>query len=81
MPEPEKIDAVKGKMTRDELYREIVEYLEINNICTLAFAFNNVPRASPVEYRNDGATLYVVSEGRSYQLYQEGEKDKVVVHL
>jgi hypothetical protein len=71
-------DAEKGKLTQDELYREMVEYLEINNICTLAFAHNNVPRATPVEYRNDGATLYVVSEGRSYEFYQKGEKGKVV---
>src|SRR5512137_1402209 len=68
----------KDPLTQEELYREIVEYLEINNICTLAFAYNNVPRATPVEYRNDGATLYVVSEGLSYQFYQKGEKGRVV---
>ena len=65
-------------LTQDELYHEIIEYLEINNICTLAFACNNVPRATPVEYRNDGAQIYVVSEGMSHRLYQAGEKHKVV---
>ncbi|MCX5894496.1 MAG: hypothetical protein NTZ51_01490 [Proteobacteria bacterium] len=78
MAEPKKNDAVKGKLTQEELYREIVEYLEINNICTLAFAYHDVPRATPVEYRNDGATLYVVSEGMSRQFYQAGEKNKVI---
>jgi len=65
-------------LTQDELYNEILEYLEINNICTLALAYNGIPRAIPVEYRNDGADLYVVSEGRSHQVYQAGEKEKVV---
>ena len=65
-------------LTQEQLYAEIVEYLDMNNICTLAFAYNNVPRATPVEYRNDGATIYVVSEGRSHQVYEAGHKDKVI---
>lgn len=79
--EKRKGDRMTGQqrgLTQDELYREILEYLEINNICTLALAYNGVPRAIPVEYRNDGANLYVISEGRSHQLYQAGEKGKVV---
>jgi nitroimidazol reductase NimA-like FMN-containing flavoprotein (pyridoxamine 5'-phosphate oxidase superfamily) len=68
----------KGNLTQEELYREIVEYREMNNICTLAFAYHDVPRPTPVEYRNDGATLYVESEGLSHQHYQAGEKAKVV---
>jgi hypothetical protein len=78
MSEPEKKDAAENTLTPEELYREIVEYLEINNICTLAFAWNNVPRATPVEYRNDAATLYVVSEGMSHTFYNRGEKHKVI---
>jgi hypothetical protein len=78
MAEPEKKAAAKKTLTQEELYREIVEYLEINNICTLALAYNNVPRAIPVEYRNDGATLYVVSEGMSHTFYHAGEKNKVI---
>ena len=70
--------AMKEKLTQEQLYDEIVEYLEINNICTLAFAYNNVPRATPVEYRNEGTTLYVVSEGMSHQFYEAGQKNKVV---
>ncbi len=67
-----------SSLTQKQLYDEIVEYLETTNICTLAFAYNNIPRATPVEYRNDGANLYVVTEGRSHQMYDAGEKDKVV---
>ena len=66
------------ELTREELYDEILEYLESNNICTLAFAHNNVPRAVPVEYRNEGANLFVVSEGLSYDAYEAGNKQKVV---
>ena len=70
-------DMEEGKLTQDELFNEIVEYINTNNVCTLAFACNNVPRATPVEFRNNGATIYVVSEGLSYQHYQNGERDKV----
>jgi len=66
------------QLTQEQLYNEIVEYLEMNNICTLAFAYNNVPRATPVEYRNEGADIYVVSEGMSHQMYAAGQKNKVV---
>ena len=79
--EKRKGDRMTGQqrgLTQDELYKEILEYLEINNICTLALAYNGVPRAIPVEYRNDGANLYVISEGRSHQLYHAGAKGKVV---
>jgi len=78
MAEPAKKETAKKTLSQEELLREIVEYLEINNICTLAFAWNNVPRATPVEYRNDGATLYVVSEGMSHTFYNQGEKNKVI---
>jgi hypothetical protein len=78
MSEPEKKAGAKKTLSQEELLREIVEYLEINNICTLAFAWNNVPRATPVEYRNDGSTLYVVSEGMSHTFYNHGEKQKVI---
>ena len=70
-------DMEKGRLTEKGLYDEIVEYLTSNNVCTLAFAYDNVPRATPLEYRNDGATIYVVSEGLSYQHYLKGEIDKV----
>lgn len=72
------MSAPSVKLSQEQLYNEIVEYLEMNNICTLAFAHNNVPRATPVEYRNDGANLYVVSEGMSHQMYSAGQKNKVV---
>lgn len=70
--------AANAKLTPEQLYHEIVEYLDMNNTCTLAFAYNNVPRATPVEYGNDGADIYVVSEGMSHQLYAAGQKGKVV---
>lgn len=70
-------DMDKGKLSPEELYREIVEYISSNNVCTLAFASDNVPRATPVEFGNDGATIYVVSEGMSLKHYQKGEREKV----
>lgn len=70
-------DMEKGKLTQEGLYNEIVEYITSNNVCTLAFAYDNVPRATPVEYRNDGATIYVVSESLSHQQYQKGAREKI----
>ena len=70
-------DMEKGKLSQGKLYDEIVEYITSNNVCTLAFAYNNVPRATPVEYRNDRANIYVVSEGLSYEHDKKGERDKV----
>ena len=68
----------KAPLTQEELYKEIVEYLDINNTCTLALAYNDVPRAIPVEYANDGVELYVVSEGMSKSFYESGKKEKVL---
>jgi len=66
------------QLTREELFREIVEYLDSNNTCTLAFCCHDVPRAMPVEYANDGSDLYVVSEGMSKTFYETGKKEKVL---
>jgi len=70
-------DMEKGRLTQEDLYDEIVEYITSNNVCTLAFAYDSVPRATPVEYRNEGANIYVVSEGLSYQHYLKGERNQV----
>lgn len=70
-------DMDRGKLSPEELHKEIVEYISSNNVCTLAFAYDNIPRATPVEYANDGAVIYVVSEGMSMRHYQKGERDKV----
>lgn len=67
-----------AQLSQEELNREIVEYLDMNNICTLALAYHDVPRAIPVEYANDGTDLYVVSEGMSKSFYESGRKEKVL---
>ena len=49
--------------SKEELKEEIICYLRENNILTLATCRDNMPRATVLEYRNDGLTIYVGSEG------------------
>ena len=51
------------KLSKEDLREEIVCYLRENNILTLATCRDNMPRATAVEYRNDGLTIYIGSEG------------------
>jgi uncharacterized protein YhbP (UPF0306 family) len=50
--------------TREELEREISDYLEKKHPCTLATASRDgVPRVSVVDYVNEGLVIYIFSEG------------------
>jgi hypothetical protein len=70
-------DIEAGKLTQNQLLNEIIEYLSSNNVCVVSFAYNNVPRATPLEYRNVGECIYFVSEGMSHQHYLKDEKERV----
>jgi len=53
-----------AKLTREELEKEIINYLNINNVCVLCTASKDgIPRATAVDYKNDGMTLYIMTEG------------------
>ena len=57
---------LKGKvrhLTADELKERIIKFLREQKICTLATCANNIPRSTPVRYRSDGFTLYILTEG------------------
>ena len=57
---------LKGKvrhLTADELKERIIKFLGEQKICTLATCANNIPRSTPVRYRSDGFTLYILTEG------------------
>ena len=49
-------------MPQQELEKYISEFLSQNNMCVLATCSNNVPRATPIEYRSRGITLYLAGE-------------------
>ena len=51
------------KLSREELSREIVQFIRRHKICTLATCSEGVPRSTPVRYRSKGMTIYVFAEG------------------
>lgn len=53
---------VTKQMSRDELERRISVFIKNHNMCVLATARDNVPRATPIEYWADGTTLYIFAD-------------------
>jgi nitroimidazol reductase NimA-like FMN-containing flavoprotein (pyridoxamine 5'-phosphate oxidase superfamily) len=49
-------------ITPKDLEKRIIQFLKKQNMCVLATCGNNVPRATPVEYRSKGITIYFVGE-------------------
>jgi uncharacterized protein YhbP (UPF0306 family) len=61
-----KLKIKRRQPNREELEKEIIDYLGKKHPCTLATCSKNgEPRASVVDYVNEGLTLYVFSEGGS----------------
>lgn len=50
------------RMAPKDLEKRIIQFLEGQNMCVLATCSNDVPRATPIEYRSEGTTLYFVGE-------------------
>jgi general stress protein 26 len=53
---------VSNPMPQSELEAYLVEFLTQNNMCVLATCKGDVPRATPIEYRSKGLTLYLAGE-------------------
>ncbi|MFC2069038.1 pyridoxamine 5'-phosphate oxidase family protein [Chloroflexota bacterium] len=53
---------VTAQMLRDQLEQYIVKFLKSHNMCMLATAKDNVPRATPIEYYSDGTTVYMIGD-------------------
>jgi general stress protein 26 len=51
------------QLSREELEKEIIQFLSKHKICTLATCSENMPRSTPVRYMNRGMTIYVFAEG------------------
>jgi len=52
-------------MPRDQLEQHLSEFIKSHNVCVLATAKDNIPRATPLEYEAEGITLYImVGPGR-----------------
>lgn len=53
---------VSNPMPEPELEAYVVDFLTQNNMCVLATSKGDVPRATPIEYRSKGLTLYLAGE-------------------
>jgi nitroimidazol reductase NimA-like FMN-containing flavoprotein (pyridoxamine 5'-phosphate oxidase superfamily) len=51
------------KLTDEELKKKIEQFLDNNRICALSTCYNDIPRSTPVRYKNNGLTIYIVTEG------------------
>jgi len=49
-------------ITSKYLEKRIIQFLKKQNMCVLATCGNNVPRATPIEYRSKGLSIYFVGE-------------------
>ncbi|RMF97117.1 MAG: hypothetical protein D6734_02790 [Candidatus Schekmanbacteria bacterium] len=54
---------LKKNLTPDKVKKDIIKYLNENTVLHLATCYNNNPRVTPIEYRNDGLKIYIFSEG------------------
>jgi general stress protein 26 len=72
---------VKGKMPREELEEHITEFLKSHTMCVLATAKGNVPRATPIEYKSVGTTLYLVGDpGTKIEHMKANPQVSVCIH-
>lgn len=54
---------MRASMTEEEFLAMAIDYLNRHNVLHLATCKNNEPRCTPLEYFNNGLTVYVFSEG------------------
>ena len=74
-----KLKIERKHLSREELEREIIDYLGKKHPCSLATCGKNgVPRTSVVDYVNDGLNIYIFSEGgRKFKNISENNKVSV----
>jgi len=60
------VTVLKGnikRLTQEQLADRIIQFLQEQKICTLATCAGNIPRSTPVRYRSQGLTVYILTEG------------------
>jgi nitroimidazol reductase NimA-like FMN-containing flavoprotein (pyridoxamine 5'-phosphate oxidase superfamily) len=57
------LPAKPRNLARDELKKQIIQFIRKHKICTLATCSGNIPRSTPVRYMSRGMTIYVFAEG------------------
>jgi nitroimidazol reductase NimA-like FMN-containing flavoprotein (pyridoxamine 5'-phosphate oxidase superfamily) len=67
--------------SKEELEKEIIDYISKKQPCTLCTCSKDgIPRATVLDYRNDGLTLYIMTEGGA-KLKNLEENNKVGVGI
>jgi len=47
----------------EEFEKEVCRYMDKNKVLHLGTSYNDIPRVTPLEYKHDGLTIYIFSEG------------------
>ncbi len=64
-----------------DLEQRVVDFLATEGMCVLATCSENVPRASAVEFFEDGTTLYILTEGgRKVENISQNPAVSVAIH-
>ena len=58
----EREEQAEKHVPKEKLKKRITKFLKSTNMCVLATCSDNVPRATPIEYRSEGLTIYFVGE-------------------
>lgn len=71
-----KMNIERKNLSREELEKEIIDYLSKRQPCSLATCGKDcIPRISVVDYLNEGLTIYIFSEGGGkFQNLQENNR-------
>ncbi len=68
-------------MPRDMLEQHIVEFIKSHNVCVLATASDNIPRATPLEYEAEGTTLYINADpGKKVENIRANPQISAAIH-
>jgi len=54
---------IKNFKSASAFEKVLIKFLKRNNVLHLSTTRNNIPRTTPLEYRRDGFTFYILSEG------------------
>ncbi len=68
-------------MPRDQLKQHLVKFIKSHNVCVLATARDNIPRATSLEYEAEGTTLYImVDRGRKIENMRANPQISADIH-
>ena len=68
-------------MPREQLEQHLIEFIKSHNVCVLATAKDNIPRATPLEYEAEGTTLYIMADaGRKIENIKANPQVSAGIH-